>query len=120
LIEMRESGRGSRSEIRERCEMNIYSLAEGKGLELAQARLEIVAFLREEPELWRTPQGALKVSERRQRLELAEKYVTDPVRDYLTEKGADLEILVDQDPGLSRLEFCEMLTGENWIPEETR
>ncbi len=98
--------------------MNVYSLAERKDLDLAQARLEIVAFLREEPEIWRTPQGALKVSERRQRLALAKKFATDPVLDYLTEKGADLEILVDGGPGLSRLEFCEMLTGDDWILEE--
>ncbi len=100
--------------------MNIYSLAEGRGSELAQARLEIVAFLRGEPEIWRTPQGALKVSERRQRLELAEKFATDPVKDWMTEKGGDLETLVDMDPSLSRLEFAEMLTGDDWIPEEKR
>ena len=60
----------------------------------------------------------MKVSERRERLALAERFATDPVKDYLTEKGADLEILVDQDPGLNRLEFCEMLTGDDWILEE--
>lgn len=53
-------------------------------------------------------------------MELAEKYATDPVRDWLTEREADLGILVDGDPGLSRLEFCEMLTGDDWIPEEKR
>ena len=100
--------------------MNVYSLAQGKGSDLAQARLEIVGFLRGEPEDWRTLQGALKVSERRERLALAEGFATDPVKDYLTEKGADLEILVDQDPGLNRLEFCEMLTGDDWILEEKR
>ncbi len=101
--------------------MNVYSgLAQGRGSELAQARREIVAFLRGESESWRTPQGALKTAERRQRLELAEKYATDPVKDWLVEKGADLEILVDMDPGLSRLEFCEMLTGDDWILEEQR
>ena len=35
--------------------MNVYSLVEGKDAELAQARLEIVAFLRGEPEDRRTP-----------------------------------------------------------------
>ena len=99
--------------------MNVYSLAEGKGSELAQARLEIVAFLRGEPEVWRTPQGALKTAERRQRLELAQKFATDPVKDWLVEKGAGLEILVDQDPGQSRLEFAEMLTGD-WVLEGER
>ena len=99
--------------------MNVFSVARGEGSELAQARLEIVAFLRNEPELWRTPQGALKVSERRERLELARKFATDPVKDWLVEKGADLEILVDQDPGQSRLEFAEMLTGD-WVLEGER
>ena len=98
--------------------MNVYSLAEGKGSERVQARLEIVAFLRGEPELWRTPQGALKVSERRQRLELAQKFATDPVKDWITERDGDLETVVDMDPSLNRLEFCEMLTGDDWIPEE--
>ncbi len=99
---------------------NVYSLAGGKGSELAEARLEIRDFLWGEPKVWREPHGALKVSERRERLELAQKFCTNAVKDFMTEKGGDLEILVDMDPGLSRLEFCEMLTGDNWIPEEER
>jgi len=99
--------------------MNVYSLAHGKGAELAEARLEIRDFLSGEPKVWQEPHGALKVSERRERLALAERFATDPVKDFMTEKGGDLEILVDGDPGLSRLEFCQELVGD-WIPEEKR
>ena len=88
------------------------------GIELSENRAQIAAFLRTEPDFWQTPQGSLMASERRQRLEMAKKFARDHVKDWLTERGMDLEILVDMHPGLNRLEFCQELVGD-WIPQES-
>ena len=93
-------------------------VSEQQGSELSENRAQIAAFLRTEPDFWQTPQGSLKASERRQRLEMAEKFARDHVKDWLADRGADLEILVDMHPSLNRLEFCQKLVGD-WIPEES-
>ena len=101
--------------------MTVYEglLSKQHGAELQGNRLEILAFLRTETDVWRTPQGRLRTRERRQRLEMAEKFAQAHVKDWLTGKGADLEILVDSSANQDRQEFCEMLAGD-WIPEEIR
>ena len=101
--------------------MTVYEglLSKQHSAELQDNRLQILTFLRTEPDVWQTPQGPLKASERRQRLEMAEKFARDHVKDWLTERGVDLEILVDMHPRLNRQEFCQELVGD-WIPEEMR
>ena len=87
-------------------------------IELSENWVQIAAFLRAEPDFWQTPQGSLKADERRQRLEIAENFARDHVKNWLAERGADLELLVDLHPNLNRLEFCQQLVGD-WIPEES-
>ncbi|MCH7550004.1 MAG: hypothetical protein IH969_10815 [Candidatus Krumholzibacteriota bacterium] len=89
------------------------------GAELQDNRLQILAFLRTEPKVWQTPVGALKASERRQRLDMAKKFAQDHVKDWLIGKGTVLEVLVDTSANDNRQEFCLMLAGD-WIPEEKR
>ena len=86
-------------------------------VELPTARKQIAAFLTSEPETLVNPQGVLKASERKLRLELAEKYVNDPVIDWLAESGGNLSLFVDSHADISRLEFCQLLIGD-WVPEK--
>lgn len=78
----------------------------------AEIKSDLEAFLEGAAEIWRTPQGALTTSERRERLAIAERYASWTVRDFLTDRDLQLPDLVDSESDLSRPDFLRMIMDD--------